>query len=288
MNSYIIDILKQVFKSKNIKSQLEKTYLSLQYHSNNHLSNKEGELNIIGKYSKNKPIIFFLHGGGWEMGSSKDHADFIYNLASIIQVFSYNYTLGKYPYSINDCFNLYKNLLSRCDKIYIIGLSSGGTLALQIALLCKKTNIIMPKGVIAISPLTDNSLPYYKTFIDWTTESGHKKLIANYKSNVKTIDSHSIYNDIKILNPIKGNYSNTCPIYIFTGSGNITYPRRGYWNKGELFYKDNINFFKLHSNKIGTNIKLYQYKNMFHCFVLFPKYISEANDVIKKIKTICK
>lgn len=216
------------------------------------------------------------------MGSSKDHADFIYELAKILQVFSYNYTLGKYPYSIKDCFTLYKKLLSYNNKIYIIGLSSGATMALQIALLCKKTNITMPKGIIAISPLTDNTLPYYKTYVDWTTESGHQALITKYKSSFKNIDKYSIYNDIKILNPIKGDYSDTCPIYIFTGSGNIPYPKPGYWNKGELLYKDNINFFKIHSNKARTNIKLYQYKNMFHCFVLFPKYISEAEDVIKK------
>ena len=47
INIYIIDILKQVFKSKNIKSQLEKTYLSLQYHSNNDLSNKEGDFLVL-------------------------------------------------------------------------------------------------------------------------------------------------------------------------------------------------------------------------------------------------
>ena len=286
---YVINTLKQVLKSSNIKKQLEKTYLSLQYNSQNSLSNIEGDLDIVGTYVKSKPIIFFLHGGGWMMGSSKDHADFIYGLAETLPVFSYNYTLGKYPDSLEDCFLMYKDLLNYKSPIYVIGLSAGATMALQIALLCKKTNIVMPKGVIAISPLTDNSLPYYKTFIDWITEKRLHNVINTYIKGFSHVNKKSIYYDQYILNPIKGDYTLTCPIYIFTCSGNIPYPKPGYWDQGELIYRDNINLYKrLTKTQHLKYIKLYQYKHLFHCFVLFPKYIMEARDVIDKIQTICK
>ena len=77
-----------------------------------------------------------------------------------------------------------------------------------------------------------------------------------------------------LFNPMNINYSNTCPIYLFTGSL-------------EILYKDNINFYnKLNKDKL-TKIKLIIFEDMFHCFELFPKYIEEANIAIKLIADIC-
>lgn len=87
---------------------------------------------------RNKPIIFFIHGGGWWHGSPKTSSyigKFFYDKGYTVVLPAYRLApLYKYPEQINDIFTAISYYLSnQCKienkKIIVMGFSAGGELA---------------------------------------------------------------------------------------------------------------------------------------------------------------
>jgi acetyl esterase/lipase len=115
--------------------------------------------------SKTDRLFFFIHGGGYTMGSAESS----FSLASWIanetesKVFSINYRLApEYPFpsAIEDTIEIYNWILSQNfspEKICVGGVSAGGGLALALLIFLKENSISIPACSVLMSPWTDLS-----------------------------------------------------------------------------------------------------------------------------------
>ncbi|MDZ4907238.1 alpha/beta hydrolase, partial [Clostridium perfringens] len=96
---------------------------------------------------RDKPIIFFIHGGGWWHGSPKTSScigKFFNDLGYTVILPAYRLVpLYKYPIQINDIFKSIKCYLSSEEnlesrKFIVVGFSAGGELATNLVFNSKK------------------------------------------------------------------------------------------------------------------------------------------------------
>lgn len=106
-------------------------------------------------------IIYYIHGGGFVGGCTKERMAFISTLAREFgyNVFSIDYRLAPefmHPCALNDCLDGYQWLLERYapENILLIGESAGGSLVLTLPLLLRDRGLPLPKAVYSNSPVT--------------------------------------------------------------------------------------------------------------------------------------
>ena len=115
---------------------------------------------FIQKSSNQKGTIFYIHGGGFTVGSARERraicqyitANYGYNCVT------FNYRLAPenlWPAPLEDCLTAYTALLKTGvspKEIVFMGESAGGTLVLSLALLLKEKGLPQPKALVALSP----------------------------------------------------------------------------------------------------------------------------------------
>lgn len=112
-----------------------------------------------------EPVIFYLHGGGYTIGSLRSHQGFVGTFAerargSSVQV---DYRLGpehRYPAAVDDAVAAYRALLERGiapGRIVVSGDSAGGGLSLALLVALRDEGIPQPGGAALMSPWTDLS-----------------------------------------------------------------------------------------------------------------------------------
>jgi epsilon-lactone hydrolase len=110
-------------------------------------------------------VIYYLHGGGFVMGSPRTHRRMMSRLAhdAGARLLALDYRLAPehpFPAAIVDCVAGYRWLLSRGvrpSEIVIAGDSAGATLALATLLVLRDSDDPMPAGAVSISAATDLS-----------------------------------------------------------------------------------------------------------------------------------
>lgn len=108
-------------------------------------------------------LIYYIHGGGFTHGSSGIPLPFLMELShrTGVTCFSADYRLAPehtFPAAQEDAFAGYKALLGMGyapERIIVCGESAGATLSLDVALMAKRAGVPAPKGIIAMSPVTD-------------------------------------------------------------------------------------------------------------------------------------
>ncbi|MBR1757126.1 MAG: alpha/beta hydrolase [Lachnospiraceae bacterium] len=106
-------------------------------------------------------ILFYIHGGGMCFGNEITSRGYGTALANSlgIEVYTIGYRLApehKFPAGVDDCFTVYKELLSRYPDrtIGLIGESGGGTMVLTTALKAKAEGLRLPACIYSMNPLT--------------------------------------------------------------------------------------------------------------------------------------
>jgi epsilon-lactone hydrolase len=115
---------------------------------------------------KGSKIIMYLHGWGFALGSIDSHRHLVAQLcqASGAVAYSLGYRLAPetvFPGAINDGVTAYCALLAlghAAEDIIIAGDSSGGGLALSMAVELRERNLPQPAGLFLMSPWVDLSL----------------------------------------------------------------------------------------------------------------------------------
>ena len=135
----------------------------------------EGKLNLFLFRPKNyiegekTPVIYYMHGGGYQFGNTGLFEDTIQNLADAnnATVVSVDYTLTldpayKYPMELEDAYAgllyVYENadvLGVDPDRIVIEGESAGGGLTARLALYNRDKGKVPLKGQVLIYPMLD-------------------------------------------------------------------------------------------------------------------------------------
>ncbi|UYN97741.1 MAG: alpha/beta hydrolase fold domain-containing protein [Enhydrobacter sp.] len=117
-----------------------------------------------------RDAFLYLHGGGWVAPLSGKHVAWAKRLASLTgqEIHCVEYGLAPekpFPQGLEDCLVCYNALRSRCDgQVSVGGDSSGGNLALALALYCADHGVRRPDRIAALSPATDMHFEDYPAF----------------------------------------------------------------------------------------------------------------------------
>lgn len=122
------------------------------------LGGVECELSIP-ENARQDAVIIYIHGGGLICGTAQTSRGYASMLAgeTSIPVYSLSYRLApehKCPAAIEDCFAVYKAVLSKHPglPVFLIGESGGAYLSIVTALMARDHGVRMPAGVIPYSP----------------------------------------------------------------------------------------------------------------------------------------
>jgi epsilon-lactone hydrolase len=111
-------------------------------------------------------IILFFHGGGYSVGSTSSHQDFLGRLSreTGCYILSIDYRLAPenpFPAALEDAQEAYHFLLKEgytSRQIVLVGTSAGGGLAFSLLFALKEKGEIMPLAILGLCPWLDLSL----------------------------------------------------------------------------------------------------------------------------------
>ncbi|MFI6719758.1 alpha/beta hydrolase [Kribbella sp. NPDC050470] len=108
-------------------------------------------------------VIFYLHGGGYVVGSARTGANLAAPLArrTGFQAVSLEYRLAPenpFPAALDDALAAYKALVETGRPIVIAGDSAGGGLVLATMLAARREDLRLPAAAVVFSPWADLTL----------------------------------------------------------------------------------------------------------------------------------
>ena len=124
-------------------------------------------INVFGHQrgaDKPRPLLFFIHGGGFLGGDSLMNEGLMRHLADKLDILcaSVDYNVApeaKHPAAINDCARALAFVLDNClvnkNMVFLAGDSAGGNLAAALTLKLLDEKALTPKGQILFYPVTD-------------------------------------------------------------------------------------------------------------------------------------
>lgn len=257
--------LKQVYKM--LSSQLKNEQLKL--------TNCEGHRFSLSGQSQEEAILF-IHGGGFNIGSTEDHWQIINFLVTTADkpVISVDYRLAPeslYPAQLDDVVDAYQYLLKSgisANKIAIVGISAGATLTLASLLKIHSLALPLPACSVAMSPLTNfnttGNLSDDNYENDWISQERIQSLATLYLPPGTDINT-------PFISPFYGDYQSTPPILLQVGDH-------------ELLLNDNLNFYQKVRAQ-GGKINLEVWRDMVHCWQLFSRHIPQGK---KAMRSICQ
>ena len=107
--------------------------------------------------------IIFLHGGGYQIGSTQSHHNVMARLsaASGVRVLGVNYRLApehRFPAPVEDALAVYRGLLEQGfepSSLSLCGDSAGGGLAVALLTSLREASLPMPASAVLMSPWVD-------------------------------------------------------------------------------------------------------------------------------------
>ncbi len=216
--------------------------------------------------------MFFFHGGGFTIGSTRDHLDLCSRLshAAETRILSVDYRLApehRFPVALNDCLLAYSTLLETHDPAQIVaaGISAGGNLVLGMLLALKEKAIPMPRAAVAMSPAVDLLFEGESVNLnepnDWILPERLANLREQYLGDKNPRDP--------LVSPIYGDLAGLPPLLIQVGTH-------------ELLLDDVRRFIsKLKSQ--GGAVKYEEWEGMFHCWHIFASEVLEGREAISAI-----
>ena len=123
-----------------------------------------------------RPVLLYLHGGGFTVGSSEDTAYITSRIAAEndIVVVSVNYRLAPewpFPSGLDDALTVLEWLRAHAgsiggdaSRIYAGGDSAGGNLAAALPHRARDSGAAQPEGVVVLCPITDFNVEQYASF----------------------------------------------------------------------------------------------------------------------------
>lgn len=110
------------------------------------------------------PILFYLFGGGFVVGSPRDDLPILAGLSHRLgaRCVTPDYRLAPehaFPCALDDIETVYRAILENHEpgRVVIAGESAGGNLALALLLRCRSKGLPMPAGAALLSPWSDLS-----------------------------------------------------------------------------------------------------------------------------------
>lgn len=214
-----------------------------------------------------KGLVYYIHGGGFTLGSSGIPLPFLMELSHRLGVvcFSADYRLAPeytFPAAPEDAFAGYRGLLEqgwRPEQIAVCGESAGATLALGIPLMAKKEGIAAPKTVVAMSPVTDATCSAKGTVLEGL--DGTDQVMNTYAPGHDRADP--------LLSPALGDLEDYPPVFLSAGGA-------------EVLMGDAL-LFADRAAKAGADVRLHIGKDMIHTYPLDLWDYPEAMEAFEEI-----
>lgn len=212
--------------------------------------------------STNERILLYFHGGGFCIHLPKTYEHFVGKLAQDLNAnaFMPNYRLAPehpFPAGIDDCLNVYKQLLKigyQAKNIIISGDSAGGNLTLTTLIQIRDQNLPAPAAAILISPATDVSTSGFELMAE---NSGKDSVftIDALKTLTLNYTTAAIGGDNKLVSPLLNDLHGLPAMQFHVGST-------------ELLLNNSVRA-NDKANKAGTDSQLVIWNNMPHVHPLF-------------------
>ena len=221
------------------------------------------------------PLVLFLHGGGYVMGSPKSHRHLAARLAADIlgEVYVLDYRLAPeipFPGALNDSLAAYRALSAQSHgrAIVLVGDSAGGGLAFATAVAIRDQGLSTPAALIGISP-----------WVNLGTESeSYDKL-----SSADPILSRAVcdYCSSRYLDGAPPKDPMTSPLFADLKGLPRTLIQVG---DRECFFGDAV---LMHQALIaaGVDTELRVWKEMFHVWHLYWPVLAPGRDALAEIAT---
>ena len=269
--------LKKINAGKGVETlpinQARQSLLTLQSDTKVDLSGVKTETKIIegvscsivrpDKLSGNLPIMMFIHGGGWVIGSSIDHAKLVRDLvlqSGHIAVVP-NYSLSpevRFPIALNQCIDVArwlkkngKNIGGNPSMFCVVGNSAGGNMTIGVsAALGSEITCSVAMWPVCGKP---NATKSWKDYGEkrYLTASAMNWFWKNY------VSSDTDFNKPEVC-PLMGGkayFQNMPPILIQVAQNDILR------DEGEMLGENLSNF--------GCNVTTLRYRGMIHDWGLF-------------------
>ena len=218
--------------------------------------------------------VFFLHGGGFIVGSPALYRHFTWRIASAAcaRVLAVDYRLAPehpFPAALDDAVVAYRWLLADGalpQQIAVMGDSAGGGLVLSLLLRLRDEGITLPAAAIALSPWTDLALTGFSfkqnATADPLVSPDQARCFVDYY--LARTDPRSPY-----ASPLYGNPAGLPPTLIQVGSD-------------EVLRDDAVRMAdRMHA--AGCRVKLEIWPRMPHVWHLFAPVMPEARQAIERI-----
>lgn len=221
------------------------------------------------KFSQNKNIIMYIHGGGFVSGSAAASKGYSSMLAkySGCKVIAVDYALApkySFPHGFNDCFNAFCEITKLYPeaKIILVGESAGANLCLALGLKVKKKNKVT--CILVHSPFVDftDSLDRNEHEIDdFTVKQGCLKPLRQIYVGKNEADN-------PFISPIFGDFAGFPPTFI-----TCDYNETLYADAKALYTK---------CEQAGVEVELVEMKGAFHAFAPIGTGSPETKQILEE------
>ena len=178
---------------------------------------------FIQKPGNKNGTIFYIHGGGFTVGSARDRRAVCQYITANhgYDCVSFNYRLAPenlWPAPLEDSLTAYTALLKTGvspKEIVFMGESADGTLALSLALLLKEKGLLQPRALAALSPCVTQADRFPSYTENASTDYMLRTSIAEGK--IKVVFGNRA-NDLEYLrqptiSPLYGDFTELPPVF---------------------------------------------------------------------------
>ncbi|MEX0708456.1 MAG: alpha/beta hydrolase [Woeseia sp.] len=229
---------------------------------------------LVPRGSEDAPVLYYLHGGAYVMGSSRTHRRLVSFIARAARVRALmpNYRLApehRFPAGLTDACTVYRRLLAQGldpAQIAIGGDSAGGGLAMATILKLRDDGARLPACAVLLSPWLDLT----GSGESMQTRAGLDPLFRAADMPA-TADHYCNTNELRnpLVSPLYSDVHNLPPVFIQVGDH-------------EILLSDSTRF----SDRLsaaGSGITLQTWPDMWHVFQFFIGQMPESGRAVREI-----
>lgn len=237
---------------------------------------------------KKLPILIYLHGGGWTIGSINSCSAFCNALAATgeVIVLALDYSLSPefpYPHALQDCMNAYVLALDNAEKwggdpknISVGGDSSGGNLALSTAMQAKRDKLTDVKSLVLFYPVVKSYDDKSRSWKKYGNGYGLDGAFMSAFNDAYILGRNIVYDPLVSPYHAEDSELQTLPKILFVAAGKDIL-----LDQGKAFCKK--------ISKLGVQFERYEFKESCHLFITmdgqptaFKKSVELTKDFLNK------
>jgi monoterpene epsilon-lactone hydrolase len=219
------------------------------------------------------PVILYLHGGGYAIGSIETHRDLIARLcrASRASALALEYRLApehKFPAQLEDALCAYQWLLDENidpRRIVIAGDSAGGCLAISTLLKLRDVGHPLPAAGVALSPWIDPEIQGSTVDVNERYDYIGRRVLSQYVK--RWLDPTQLKNPLAA--PLNADLSGLPPLLIQVGSAEVLL--------------DDSRRIAERAKAAGVDVTLRVWEDMIHVWHLFAFMAPQGVAAIEEI-----